>query len=243
MREGERQPVGDSRAEFAGVTVLTVAAHELKSPLALIRQLALELENTTDSQVATRIIEQIRLSAERSLRLTSNITKSSRLQMPLFDNEPIHPQRLVNDVVGELRPLYRARHKNLIAETKRGMPLVSANYDLLRQILCNFADNALHYSDSCERVLLQTHQNKRTHSVRFGVRDFGPAFSAKSWQNLHDIVAPTNHVSSRPESSGLGLIICNQFADAMGASIGLTHHRDGVSFYIDVPVSKQLSLL
>ena len=50
-------------------------------------------------------------------------------------------------------------------------------------------------------------------------------------------------IKTRPDSSGLGVYIAAQFARAMGAEIGLIRHRDGVSFYIDLVKSGQLSWL
>jgi len=50
-------------------------------------------------------------------------------------------------------------------------------------------------------------------------------------------------IHARPQSSGLGLYIAGQFADAMNGRIGVTRHRDGATFYVDLQASKQLSLL
>ena len=244
MSEGKTWPVGDGGASFLDASALIVAAHELKSPLALIRQLSLELEQASSKEIRPQLVEQIRLSAERALRLTNDLTKSARAQAQLFEQEPISPQRIIGDVARELHPLYAAHQRMLVTETKRGVPLVSANYDLLRRILCNFADNALRYGDDRGRVTLYNKQQKQTQLVRFGVRDYGPLVPQTAWHKLEHVFSSTPYVSSsRPESSGLGLTICRQFAEAMGATIGLVQHRDGMSFYVDVPMSKQLSLL
>ena len=49
--------------------------------------------------------------------------------------------------------------------------------------------------------------------------------------------------ASRPQSSGLGIFIAQNFAEAMGAKIGVIRHRDGNTFYVDLNKSEQLSLL
>ena len=50
-------------------------------------------------------------------------------------------------------------------------------------------------------------------------------------------------IAMRPGSSGLGLYIAAKFAKYMQSDFGLIRHRDGTSFYIDLPVSGQLSFL
>ena len=87
------------------VTPIVAAAHELKAPLALVRQLALRLEDEhlSDSE-RSRLLRQTVLTSERALRLTSDITKAARLESALFSVEPINPEQLCRDVVSELTP-------------------------------------------------------------------------------------------------------------------------------------------
>lgn len=234
---GERDNGGE---RFFDASSISVAAHELKSPLALIRQLSLELQDGSVGEPQL-LVEQIRLISERSLRLTTNLTKADRLQTSLLENSPINPRAVVAEVQMELAPLYRARERSLRFSSNASLPLISTNQDLLRRIIANFADNALHYADQDGVVELFAQLRRRDDVVRLGVRDYGPRIAHTQWRSIQK-----NHVShsvSRPDSSGLGLVIASQFADAIGARIGAIRHRDGASFYVDVPVSKQLSLL
>ena len=41
----------------------------------------------------------------------------------------------------------------------------------------------------------------------------------------------------------MGLYIAARFANYMNAKFGLVRHRDGTSFYVDLPVSEQMSLV
>jgi K+-sensing histidine kinase KdpD len=80
--------------------------------------------------------------------------------------------------------------------------------------------------------------------VRIGVRDYGPALSSDMWRTLQEKlrVAP-QAVHARPESSGLGLYIASQFAEAMNGRIGAIRHKDGATFYVELQASTQMSLL
>ena len=166
------------------VTPLVAAAHELKAPLALVRQLALQLQDDTLSSAEhDRLTHQMVLTSERALRLTTSVTKAARLEDALFEVEPINPEQLCRDVVTELTPLFAAYDRKVTIEARRHPLLLVANRDLLRRILLGFGDNALHYSQPGTAVHMQIQAFKKAGVVRVGVRDFGPALSSAMWKN------------------------------------------------------------
>jgi len=218
------------------VPLFVTAAHELKSPLALMRQLSLAIESgdCSPAEIA-RISHQITLTSERALRLTTDLTRTSRLEDSLFTLEPINPMSLCEEVIEEVRPLYWAKGRSIRLE-KRARPLLAlANKDLLRRILLNFADNALHYSAEDSPVIISAKAFGSGEHVRVGVRDYGPS--------LPTDLSSAHSLHSRPESSGLGVFIVNQFAQAMQSSVGTIRHRDGATFYVDLSASTQMRLL
>ncbi len=219
------------------------ASHELKSPLALIRQLSLALTDETLTQKdLENIAERITLTSERALRLTTDLTKAHRLEDSFFALEPLNPLQLVEEVVDELSPLYRAHGKTISFSHYNRPVLAVANRDLLRRVLLNFADNALHYSDKNTTVEFNIHRQKS--NIRMSVRDYGPAIPSDIWQKLSSTIGRSGQViHNRPASSGLGLMVAMQFAEAMNGRIGAKRHSDGTTFYVDLAASTQLSLL
>lgn len=211
---------------------IIAAAHELKAPVALMRQLALELESSSNlSREQINILQQLIFSAERSLRLTTSLTKSERLANEgLFFSEPVNAQQLCEEVAHELTPLYKAHDRDIVVDARRRPPLVVANRELLHSILLHFGDNALHYANTKQAAFSVSQAAGR---VRVGLRD-------------HGLVSPKNTAATlvgRPHGSGLGLKIAEQFAKAMDSSVGVTRHRNGMTFYVRMLASEQLSLL
>ena len=49
-------------------------------------------------------------------------------------------------------------------------------------------------------------------------------------------------MAMRSSSSGLGLYIASKFSRYMHAEVGAIRHRDGTSFFVELPVSRQASL-
>ncbi|HEU0266128.1 MAG TPA: HAMP domain-containing sensor histidine kinase [Candidatus Saccharimonadaceae bacterium] len=237
--EGKRR---DGGGLFEVAPSVVAAAHELKSPLVLVRQLALVIEQ--DPQRAVEYAERIALTADRALRLTSDLTRAARLEDSFFESEPLNALKLLEEVADEMAPLYQAHGRELTIASRRQSPLVVANHDLVRRVLLGFTDNALMYADRDTPVQLSLGAKPQRGVVRLEVRDFGPSVVKNTIKNISKSIGvrPVS-ASTRPASSGLGLYLAQQFASMMHARVGLIRHRDGASFYIDVPISTQLYLL
>lgn len=229
-----------------GVPSIVAAAHELKSPLALIRQLSLMLEgDDLDANEQKRMLRQISLTSERALRLTSDLTRSVRLSDALFTLEPINPQQLCEDIIHELAPFFTAHDKDVRLVERKHPLLLIANRDLLRRIILNFSDNALHYTGDNTTVEIKIVTINAGKTIRLGVRDYGPSLSTDDFKSINDKLkgASSTTIHARPQSSGLGVYIASQFADVMNGKIGIKRHHDGSTFYVDLQASQQLSLL
>jgi len=246
MSAHQRERHGTGGGQFAfTISPVSAAAHELKSPLVLIRQLALATQQPGVSDAdRERLIAQLTLTSERALRLTNDLTKSARLEDAMFDLEPINAQELCREVVEELSSLFAAEGRRLVVQKRKNPLLLVANRDLLRRILINFTDNAFYYTDSTAAIELQVQSLKRGSIVRLGVRDYGPAIPTDIWRTLEKKLSHAPQpIHARPQSSGLGLYIAGLFAETMNGKIGITRHRDGATFFVDLDASHQMSLI
>ena len=232
-----------SDADFGGLPSVLVAAHELKTPLALIRQLALLLDDDlTSSADKTQIQQRIIRTSEQALQLTIDLANSANLTPSLFPLEPVNPLALCQQVAMETKfnaILYG--RKVSWPKSSRNSQLILANQTLLGRILANFLNNALAYTEDGSEIKVSVKATKD--AVRMSVRDFGPMMSLKEYRLLLDEMETRKTVRTRPESSGLGIYVANQFARAMNGRIGLIRHRDGLTFYVEMPISRQLSLI
>lgn len=220
------------------------AAHELKAPLVLMRQLTYQLEMSGELSPQQKIVqERMRLTSERALRLVENITQTSRLSEALFALEPLQVRSVWDEVAGEVNPIARQMDQQLKVRVPKKPMLVVAHRELLPAILVGLCDNALAHNPSGSQVELSAKQDKQT--VVFSVRDRGPRIDAKAFHELESRLGTAPQpLGSRPNSSGLGLWIAGSFAKAMASHLSVTRHRaGGMTFSLHVPISGQLSLL
>ena len=204
---------------FGTGSSVVVVAHELKAPLALMRQLALSIELENDLAGAQKVSEQIVATSERALRQVNDLTKVARLEDAMFEMEPVNPRVVCDEVLAELWKYFRFNRRELSIEYKNKRKLVVGNRQLLFSVVYNFCLNAMNYGgeELPSRVIVRDLQGNK---VRVEVRDYGPAVPTKIWRQIKDgVVKQPVDIAMRPGSSGR------------------------TSFYIDLPVSGQLSFL
>jgi len=220
---------------------ILVAAHELKAPLCLLRQLALSLPEAERFGSRAHLESQIVEVSERALRQVEDLTKISRLADSHFTMEPVGVRGVCESVVRELTPLFTQADRRLSQHYANRSRLAIANRDLLYSIIYNFCANALHYAG--DNTPSELRVLDRQNYIQIRVRDFGPALPTKIWREFqHGGLSQPTSIAMRPGSSGLGLYIVTQFAHHMRAELCAIRHRDGTSFFVNLPVSHQASL-
>jgi K+-sensing histidine kinase KdpD len=222
---------------------LIAAARELKTPLILMRQLAIELENTTESSRQSEIVRRMRLTAERSLRLADNLTKIAHLDEAMFELEPVQITSLINEVVDELSPLSWALKQTFSVRVGRRAVVAVGHRELLRSLILGLVDNALqhHHNEQHVDVTARVSRNETVVTVR----DYGPIMDLTEYRRLSLSLGAHNlPITSRPLSSSLGLIIAQRFVAAMRGRLSISrHHSGGVTVRAHLPICAQMSLL
>ena len=216
-----------------------VAAHELKAPLAVLRQLALSFDEMDASSETIRS-KMIQVS-ERAIKQVNDLAKIRRLEDGLFKMEPVSIREVCDAVTRELSLLFRFNNRDLYIRYSNRSRLVAANRELLYSVIYNFLLNAMHYSSEETRAELIVRESGG--KIKVLVRDYGPALPIDVWKEMKRgwLKKPTS-IAMRPGSSGLGLYIASKFSKYMNAEVGAIRHRDGTSFYVNLPISKQMSL-
>ncbi|MCR5700058.1 MAG: HAMP domain-containing histidine kinase [Candidatus Saccharibacteria bacterium] len=218
---------------------ILVAAHELKAPLAVLRQLALNLPEMEQS--GERMRSEMVSVSERAIKQVNDLSKIRRLEDGLFEMEPVAVRAVCDEVTKELAYLFSYNRRDLFIKYSNRSKLVTANRDLLYSVVYNFLLNAMHYSGEGTRAELIVRDFKD--KVKVVIRDYGPALPMDVWREMkRGFVAKPTSIAMRPGSSGLGLYIASKFSRYMNAEVGAVRHRDGTSFYVELPASKQASL-
>ena len=118
------------------VSGILVAAHELKAPLCLIRQLTLALGVASSDSAKQRLESQLVEVSERALRQVEDLSKIARLEDGLFITEPVSVRGICEAVMREISPLFQFEHRNLTTNLA-SQPLIANYYIVLFTIFAS----------------------------------------------------------------------------------------------------------
>lgn len=221
------------------VDEILALAEELKRPLVTLRQLALSFDGAGEGDERART-EMVSVS-DRAIRQVNDLMKMRRLEDGLFKMEPVSVRGVCDEATREILKLFKYNRRDLFVKYANRMRLVMANRELLKSVVWNFLLSAVHYANNGERAELIVRDNRD--KVRIEVRDYGPALPSDVWREIkRGWLEKPKSIAMRPGTSGMGLFIASRLSEYMNGEVGVTRHRDGTSFYVNLPVSRQMSL-
>lgn len=226
---------------------VTAAAHELKAPLSTIQYLAALLQDTQtvlDERQQRDYLSHMQLTAKRSLQLIESLTQSFHVSQLDLELVPVNVAHVCEDVLNDVTPLARSLSQTIDLTLPRSSSLALAHHTVLRSVVANLCDNALKHNPPESHVAIAVSQPRHNH-IRVAVRDNGPVVRAGDFKRLKQKIGKELHpLSGRVGSSGLGLYIASQLADAMGGRLDVMRHRQsGMTFSVQLQPSYQLTLL
>jgi K+-sensing histidine kinase KdpD len=213
---------------------LSVAAHELKTPLTSLRGFAQLLlyvikgESRIDAPAVRRALQHI---DQQSIKLEGLVTH-------LLDLSRIEAGKLALDrQATDVTELVKAMAAAAQAETRLHMLVVDApgpivaNIDPLRveQVLVNIVNNAIKYSPDGGPIEITV--RPCIDAVQVTVRDHGLGIAPEHQAHIFDRFYQA-HAHSHHSGMGLGLHISRQIVDLHGGSITAAFPTDGGSAFV-----------
>ena len=240
IRRREAESAIHMREEF-----LSIAAHELKTPLTSVKAAAQLMGRALDqpdpdperlARLRTMQLSQI----ERLESLVSDLLDAARIQQGKLELHPEHfpIDELMQAVVerGEHDPHRTPEHVLQIDLPE----LFEVRWDRERvdQILTNLISNALKYSPGGGRVLVGAHADGER--VRLWVRDEGIGISTADLAHLFEPFSRTDDSRAIVEGTGLGLYITWRIVEQHQGAITVTSKvGEGSTFTVTLPLRVQ----
>ncbi|XZG69327.1 ATP-binding protein [Chitinibacteraceae bacterium HSL-7] len=221
--------------------VMTIAAHDLKNPVASIQGMSDLIADKFDIWPRDKIIDRLhgiaRLSA-RMQRILGNLLDINALeagQIELFTSD-VPLDSICNELVASWE--VRLEDKQQCAIYSPSGLVVQADRQALWRVLDNLVSNASKYAPHQTTIRLEA--LRVGEQVQIRVSDQGPGIAAHEKGKLFRKFSRLSAVPTGGEhSTGLGLSIVKQLSEAMGGSVGcdsaLGH---GATFHVTLPLGE-----
>ncbi len=217
-------------------------SHELRTPLTAIQGFAETLLNggLEDQENNRRFIEIIRNHASRLARLTDDLLELSKIEAGKL---PIHLQSVdASDLIAQVIELTQnIALKNAVSlnftRLPDAFPTFQGDVGLLREVLRNLLDNAIHYTGPNGRVEVSAERNGS--SVVFTVADTGIGIPQAEHDRIFERFYRVDAARSREAGgTGLGLAIAKHIVEAHGGRIWVDSEIGcGSKFHFSIPLA------
>ncbi len=216
---------------------ISVVSHELRSPLATIKEatsLVLErvLGPLNDEQ--KEMLDIAKININRLGRLVNNVLiyqkmDAGKMLYDFLEND-------VNDIIQEAyRNIILAtpeRKDDLVINLVAKPPRIKCDKDKIFQVILNLISNGIKYSERGP-IVIETRLN--THEIEFSIRDSGQGIYP---EELEHVFMPFSHGRGRKTGgTGLGLAISKEIILAHNGKMWVeSEPRKGSTFYFTLPL-------
>ncbi len=216
---------------------LSIASHELKTPLTSIKAFNQLMQRTKDCAKLSDFVQKSAEHISRLEKLINDLLDVSKINAGKlqFTMEQFNFRQIVTDCVESvqhLAPSHKISVENAVDVLYTGDRL------RLEQVLNNFLTNAVKYSPGGERVLVSS--TLQSNNLIVSVQDFGIGIPQDQLDKLFDRYYRVDNTSMRFEGLGLGLFISSEILKRHGGDFWIESEQGkGSTFFFRLPLERQ----
>ncbi|GGC96108.1 sensor histidine kinase [Undibacterium terreum] len=232
-----RQRLADLEADKA--RFLRHISHELKTPLAALREGVALLEDEVAGSLSDNQREIARILRQNTASLQTQIEDLLRYNAAEFDAQhlqrtPVNLVQLLHTVIDDQRLQWQARSLQVDVDEKGEARNIVADAEKLGVVLANLLSNAVRFSPSGGAIhfaLLYADTG-----VRIDCMDQGPGVAAADAARIFEpFYQGARQPSGARSGNGIGLSIVQEYIAAHGGQVQLLPANAGAHFRIDLP--------
>jgi signal transduction histidine kinase len=223
---------------------ISMASHQLRTPLTAIKgYLSMLLEGDAgDIKVSQYdFINEAYSGANRMVGLINDLLNVSRMETGRFflELKEVDIERVVEEEVKQLQNTAKAKGLYLKIERKGKVPHIWADETKIRQVVMNFMDNAIYYTNNGGVTVVLSHDRD---NFIYEVKDTGIGVPKAQREHLFEkFFRADNARTARPDGTGLGIYLAKRvITDHGGEVIFDSVEGKGSTFGFKFPLKKKV---
>ncbi len=215
-------------------TLADKLAHELRTPLAMIRSSLDNLEHANDPADIQRYCQRANEGSVRLNRIFQAMSQAARIEDSIRSEtvETFDLSKLLTNYLDACRETYPDRTFSLVLPAPQACP-VEGSPELLAQLLDKLIDNAVDFSPAGSRIDLEL--KRQRDALALTVFNPGPPLPEGSTERLFESMVSARQEKSDQVHLGLGLAIARLIADFHGGQLTAANWHNGVRFSLRLP--------
>lgn len=202
---------------------VSMASHQLRTPLTSIKgytSMVLDGDAGEITEAQRKLLAQSLSSAQRMVYLIADLLNVSRLKTGKFVlmPQPTNLAEVVAEEIVQLKEAAKTRNLELSYAQPKDFPELMLDETKIRQLIMNFADNAIYYTPAGGHIEVQVINNPATVELR--IKDDGMGVPKREQPHLFTkFYRAGNARKARPDGTGLGLFMAKKVIIAQGGSL------------------------
>jgi two-component system sensor histidine kinase TctE len=228
--------------EHAGAQSIFIqnAAHQLRTPFALLNTQLSYAMRATDDQGRVESLKAARRTLQQAVRLVNQLLTLSAAEALASNPEagPVTPNNLavvVQEVFENLAAQAQTKDIDLGFEMTGDSSTVKARPVVLKEMVMNLVDNAIRYTQA--GGIVTVHVDSVEGKTTLIVEDNGPGIPVECRERVFERFYRIHDRDSN--GSGLGLAIVREFASKAGAQVSLSTPATGIGLAVVVEFAWQ----
>jgi len=224
------------RAEHQKDEFLSIASHELKTPLTSVKAfMQLALKNTTPDEKAYGFISKSSSQIVRLESLINDLLDVSKINAGkmTYNHEPFDFSEALIETVEGIQQGTQTHHLTI----ERNDQVVYKGDKLrIEQVINNLLANAIKYSPNSNSIIIRS--ELQHNNLIVSVQDFGIGIAAENLTQLFDRYYRVDNTSMRFQGLGLGLFISSEIIKRHNGSFWIeSQPGEGSTFFFLLPVN------
>ena len=237
--EAVKQRRRAEKADKAKTEFLSQMSHEFRTPLNAILGFSQLLIDDSDAPLIESQQDElvhIKQAGEHLLGLVNELLDISKIEAGQIDLEieSVQFAPCINGAIQQIRPIAKEQKIEILPYSIPTGIEVQIDKKRLHQVLLNILSNAIKYNSQNGTIQI-LYKELDNNFIRIAVKDTGNGLSEEQQSRLFKAFERVGQ-GSAIEGTGLGLVICRQFIEAMGGKVGVkSKEGEGSVFWMEIP--------